>query len=108
MHKMETHLDIRETEKSELQMEVTRLRQAIQKAEVPENPHTEHVEHQEGDTPPTPHPEQGYPNHIKLEEKHQQQQEDQRQGEGKEQKGQIVKQQIRVDNLKQQEFQRYQ
>ena len=98
MHKMDTHWDIIETEKSELQMEVTRLRQAIQEAEVPENPHTEHVEHQE----------QGYPNHIKLEEKQQQQQEDQRQGEGKEQKGQIVKQQIRVDNLKQQEFQRYQ
>ena len=74
-----------ETEKSELQMEVTRLRQAIQKAEVPENPHTEHVEHQE----------QGYPNHIKLEEKQQQLQEEHRQGEGKEQKRQIVKQKFK-------------
>ena len=108
MHKRETHLDIRETEKSELQMEVTRLGQAIQKAEVPENPYTEHVEHHEVDTPPTPYPEQGYPNYIKLEEKQQQQQEEQRQGEGKERKRQIVKQKIQVDNLKQQELQRYQ
>eukprot|EP00092_Neocalanus_flemingeri_P073327 GFUD01090440.1.p1 GENE.GFUD01090440.1~~GFUD01090440.1.p1 ORF type:complete len:202 (+),score=53.55 GFUD01090440.1:42-647(+) len=85
MQTMESHMNNRETEKSKLEQEVTRLRRAIQKGGVTEDPHPDHEDHHAGDTPPTPHPEQNYPtrpNHQQLEEQQRQQQlEEQRQEE---------------------------
>ena len=46
MQKMETHMNNRETEKTELEKEVSRLRRAIQNGGVTANPHPEHAEHQ--------------------------------------------------------------
>jgi len=77
MHKTETHMNNREDEKAELEKEVARLKRAIKNGGVTENPVKEHVNHQEGDTPPTPHPEQGYPtrpHHQELEEQQRQEQ----------------------------------
>eukprot|EP00092_Neocalanus_flemingeri_P101270 GFUD01129486.1.p1 GENE.GFUD01129486.1~~GFUD01129486.1.p1 ORF type:complete len:196 (+),score=56.41 GFUD01129486.1:140-727(+) len=77
MHKMETHMNDKETVNTKLEKEVTRLRRAIQKGGVTDDPHPDHEDHHEGDTPPTPHPEQNYPtrpNHQQLEEQQKQQQ----------------------------------
>jgi len=101
MTKMETHMNNRENEKTELEKEIARLRRAIENGGVTENPH-------EGDTPPTPHPEQGYPtrpNHQELEE--QQRLEQQRREE--EERRQAEEQQRQEEELRrQQEEQRQQ
>jgi len=96
MHKMETHMNNRETEKTELEKEVTRLKRTVDNGGVTENPHVEHVDHHEGDTPPTPHPEQGYPtppHHQELEEQQRQDEELRLQQEIQRQQEEVMRQQ---------------
>ena len=56
MVKMETHMNNRENEKTELEKEVLRLRKTIENGEVTENLDKEHVNPEDGATPQAPAP----------------------------------------------------
>merc|ERR1712013_333313 len=123
MTKMETHMNNRENEKTELEKEISRLRRAIENGGVTENPGEEHDNDQERDTPPTPHPGQGDPTRSNFQEmedikrkqkeeqrqeeeqqKHQRQEEEQRQNQ-EEQQRQSEEYLSQQDELQQQQHQ---
>jgi len=116
MTKMETHMNNRENEKTELEKEISRLRRAIENGGVTENPGEEHDNDQDGDTPPTPHPVQGDPTRSsfqdineqkrKEEEERRQMEEQQKQKEEVERQQEVQRQQNEL--LRQQEAQRQQ
>ena len=103
MTKMETHMNNRENEKTELEKEISRLRRAIENGGVTENPGEERDYDQDGDTPPTPHPEQGDPTRSSFQDINEQKRKEE------EERRQIEEQQQQKEELeRQQEEQRQQ
>merc|ERR1712013_263114 len=115
MTKMETHMNNRENEKTELEKEISRLRRAIENGGVTENPGEEHDNDQDGDTPPTPHPGHGDPTRSSFqdinEQKRKEEEERRQMEEQQQQKEEVERQQEEQQQnelLRQQEAQRQQ
>ena len=114
MTKMETHMNNRENEKTELEKEVLRLTRAIENGGVTEKPGEEHDNDQERDTPPTPHPGQGDPTRsnfqemeeIKRKQKEEQRQVEEQQRQKEQEERQQEEQRLQNELLRQQEAQR--